>query len=85
LAGVKSCTFDLGADGVQVDLTRQDLGDKARILVNGERVPFDAVDGWSMLSETTVALAGQACNAWRSPTIVTSISFDFPCDIFIPR
>ncbi len=85
LAGVKSCTFDLSADGVQVDLARQDLGERAHVLVNGAAVPFDPANGWSMLSETTVALAGQACSAWRAPTIETSISFDFPCDIFIPR
>jgi hypothetical protein len=85
LAGVKSCTFDLGEDGVQVDLTRQDLGQKARVVINGAAVPFDPVNGWSMSSETTVALAGQACATWRTPTIETSISFDFPCDIFIPR
>lgn len=85
LAGVKSCTFDLGEDGVQVDLSRQDLGEKAKVVVNGNPVAFDATNGWSMLSETTVALAGEACTAWRSPTIQTSISFDFPCDIFVPR
>jgi hypothetical protein len=87
LAGVKSCTFDLGEDGVQVDLTRQDLGELARVVVNGAPVPFDPVNGWSMLSETTVQLEGTACTSWRSPTVETSISFDFPCDIFvvIPR
>lgn len=85
LAAVKSCTFDLGEDGVQVDLSREDLGDLARIVVNGNPVPFDADNGWSMLSETTVELGGEACAAWRSPTIETSISFDFPCDIFVPR
>lgn len=85
LAGVKSCTFDLGEDGVQVDLSRQDLGEKANVVVNGTPVPFDAANGWSMLSETTVELGGEACSAWRSPTVQTSISFDFPCDIFVPR
>jgi hypothetical protein len=83
LAGVKSCTFDLGEDGVQVDLTREDLGELAHVVVNGAPVPFDAANGWSMVSETTVALGGEACAAWRTPTIETSISFDFPCDIFI--
>jgi hypothetical protein len=83
LAGVKSCNFDLGEDGVQVDLERKDLGEKAHVIVNGSPVPFDPVDGWSMLSETTVQLAGAACTSWRSPTIETSISFDFPCDIFV--
>lgn len=84
LAGVKSCTFDLGEDDVQVDLTRQDLGQLARIVVNGSPVAFDPVNGWSMSSETTVTLAGQACESWRTPTVQTSISFDFPCDVFVP-
>ncbi len=85
LAGVKSCTFDLAEDGVQVDLTRKDLGQLARVIVNGAPVPFDPANGWSMLSETAVVLAGEACTSWRNPTIETSISFDFPCDIFVPR
>jgi hypothetical protein len=85
LAGVKSCTFDLGEDGVQVDLSRADLGERARVELNGAAVPFDAANGWSMSSETTVTLSGQACEQWRTPTMETSIRFDFPCDIFVPR
>ena len=85
LASVKSCTFDLSEDGVEVDLTRRDLGDRARVIVNGAPVTFDATNGWSMASETTVTLAGAACDAWRDPLIETSISFDFPCEIFVPR
>ena len=85
LAAVKSCTFDLGEDGVQVDLARQDLGERARVIINGTPVPFDPANGWSMESETTVTLAGAACDTWRDPTVETSIQFDFPCDIFVPR
>lgn len=85
LAGVKSCTFDLGEDGVLVDLSRPDLGQLARVLVNGQPVVYDAAEGWSMMSETTVALSGAACEAWRDPLVATTISFDFPCDIFVPR
>ena len=85
LAGVKSCTFDLGEDGVQVDLSRQDLGQLARVLINDQPVIYDAANGWSMMSETTVALTGAACEAWRNPLLATTISFDFPCDIFVPR
>lgn len=84
LAGVKSCTFDLGEDGVQVDLSRQDLGQLARVVVNGSPVAFDATNGWTMSSETTVTLAGESCDRWRAPTVQTSISFDFPCDVFVP-
>lgn len=85
LASVKSCSFDLGEDGVQVDLTRTDLGERARVIVNGNPVAFDAQNGWNMESETTVTLAGEACDAWRDPLVATSISFDFPCEIFVPR
>jgi hypothetical protein len=84
LAGVKSCSFDLAGDGVEVDLARADLGDLAKILVNGNRVPFDTVNGWHMLSPTTVQLEGQACASWRSPG-ESSIDFDFPCDVIIVR
>jgi hypothetical protein len=84
LSNVKSCTFDLGADGVKVDLSRDDLGEKARIIINDVAVPFDPANGWHMTSETTVQLEGSACVNWRDPLVETAISFDFPCDIFIP-
>jgi hypothetical protein len=85
LAGVKSCSFDLGEDNVQVDLSRTDLGQLARVLINGQPVVYDPANGWSMMSETTVVLGGAACEMWRNPLIATTISFDFPCDIFVPR
>jgi hypothetical protein len=84
LAGVKSCAFDLGADGVQVDVSRPDLGALARVSIDGLAVPFDAVNGWRMLSGTTVQLEGSACEAWRVPG-ETSIAFDFPCDVIVIR
>ena len=84
LAGVKSCSFDLAGDGVKVDLSRADLGTLAKININGNAVPFDATNGWHMLSETTVQLEGQACAAWRSRG-ESSIDFDFPCDVIILR
>lgn len=84
LAGVKSCTFDLEGDGVEVDLNRNDLGDLAQVLLNGQAVPFDEVDGWRMLSETTVELRGAACATWRAPE-ETSLDFDFPCDVIVVR
>lgn len=85
LAGVKSCTFDLAEDGVKVDRAREDLGQRARVIVNGSPVALDPTNGWHMLTETTVQLEGTACNDWRNPTIETTISFDFPCEIFIPQ
>jgi hypothetical protein len=84
LAGVKSCSFDLAGDGVKVDTSRVDLGDLAHVLINGTAVPYDAAQGWHMLSPTTVELVGQACTDWRVPG-ETSISFDFPCDVIIVR
>ncbi len=84
LAGVKSCTFDLAADGIEVDISRPDLGSAARVLLEGSPVPFDAVNGWHMLSGTTVQLEGAACESWRVPG-ATSLDFDFPCDLIIIR
>ena len=84
LAGVKSCTFDLEGDGIEVDISRQDLGTAARVLLEGSPVPFDAVNGWHMLSSTTVQLEGAACESWRVPG-ATSLDFDFPCDLIIIR
>jgi hypothetical protein len=84
LAGVKSCAFDLGGDGVQVDVSRPDLGALARVSIDGVAVPFDAVDGWRMSSGTTVQLEGAACARWRVPG-QTSIAFDFPCDVIVIR
>jgi hypothetical protein len=84
LAGVKSCSFDLAGDGVEVDLNRPDLGELARVLLNGEAVAFDPVNGWSMTTETTVQLSGAACDAWRAP-VETSLDFDFPCDVIVVR
>jgi hypothetical protein len=83
LAGVKSCSFDLAGD-VKVDVARPDLGDKAKITINGNAVPFDVSNGWHMLTETTVQLEGQACAAWRVPG-ETAIAFDFPCDVIVLR
>lgn len=83
LAGIKSCSFDLTGD-VEVDLRRSDLGTRAKIIVNGAAVPFDATNGWHMLNETTVALEGEACSMWRQPG-ETSIDFDFPCDVIVLR
>lgn len=83
LAGVKSCEFSLGEDGVEVDLSRTDLGEQAHILLNGQAIPLDDTNGWHLLDASTVELVGSACDTWRAP-VETSIDFDFPCDIIIP-
>lgn len=82
LSGIKSCEFNLGEDGVEVDLSRTDLGDKAHILLNGEEIPLDDTNGWHLLDASTVELVGSACDTWRAP-VETSIDFDFPCDIIL--
>lgn len=84
LAGVKSCAFDLGGDGVQVDVSRADLGLLAHVTIDGAAVPYDAADGWHMASGTTVQLEGAACERWRVAG-ETSIAFDFPCDLIVIR
>jgi hypothetical protein len=82
LAGVKSCTFDLGdVDGksIKVDLTQLD---KATITVMGTAVPLSDTNGWRMNSATQLELTGTACATWRKPE-TTSIKFGFPCQIVI--
>ena len=74
----------IGGDGVEVDVRRPDLGVLAHVTIDGADVPFDATNGWHMLSGTTVQLEGAACERWRVPG-ETSIAFDFPCDVIVIR
>jgi len=87
LAGVKSCTFDLGninGQSIKVDPTQL----SAAHICLGKTCPGtgeitqDATNGWSMATDTQVILNGTACTAWRMPTSV-DISFDFPCKSII--
>jgi hypothetical protein len=78
LSGVKSCAFDLQGK-IKVDLPN---AGKGRVTIDGNAVPYDAANGWSMRSETQLDLAGTSCQRWR--TSGTTISFDFPCSIIIP-
>jgi len=80
LKTVKSCTFDLSAKMIKVDLTQ--LG-KASVTIQGQTVPLSDTNGWHMLSETQLELTGSFCDTWRDPKTDT-IHFDFPCDIIIP-
>jgi hypothetical protein len=82
VAGVKSCTFDLGDVGgksIKVDLMKLD---QARVLVEGAMVPQDATNGWSMTSTTQLVLNGTACSGWRMPD-KKNIDFQFPCSTII--
>jgi hypothetical protein len=87
LAGVKSCTFELDSDvvaGVKYD--DPNLGSDVTVTIVGQStpVPFDADNGWTMTSATTVVFHGDACSEWRMPGN-TDVHFDFPCRLQILR
>jgi len=81
LAGVKSCSFDIGGD-IQVV---QELLGEAHVYIEGVEVPLDltATNGWHMPTETQIELVGDACTNWRMPE-QNKITWDFPCEILIP-
>jgi hypothetical protein len=80
LAGVKSCTFDLGGH-IMVALN---LLNRASVLIEGNMVPLDSTNtsGWNMTSPTQLQLFGSACDTWRNPN-ADDIKFNFPCEIII--
>jgi len=80
VSGVKSCTFDL-VDGLHVDLGQLD---QVKVLVQGQTVAHDATNGWSMVSDTRLQLAGDACTLWRNPQ-TRSIDLQFPCGVVRPN
>ncbi len=82
LAGVKSCSFDITEGNIEIDHTREDLGEVSTISINGAAIPFDPANGWHMPSATEVRLEGQACETWRQP-VKSVIDFNFPCDVVI--
>ncbi|APR83107.1 putative secreted protein [Minicystis rosea] len=79
VAGTKSCTFDLQGK-IEVDLAHADQG---KVLIDGTEVPYDGTNGWSMAGPTTLVLAGAACEKLKGAT--QGISFDFPCEILLPK
>jgi hypothetical protein len=81
LAGVKSCSFDIGGDIKVI----QDLLGEAHVFIEGAEVPLDltATNGWYMPTETQIELVGEACNSWRMPE-KNKITWDFPCKILVP-
>jgi len=81
LAGVKSCTFDIGGDIKVV----QNLLDEAHVYIEGVEVPLDLTktNGWYMPTETQIELVGDACTSWRMPE-KNKIAWDFPCKILVP-
>jgi hypothetical protein len=82
LAGVKSCTFDLGGDIKVI----QELLSEAHVFVEGQEVPLDLTmaNGWHMPTPTQIELVGDACTNWRMPQN-NKIDWDFPCKIIVPR
>jgi hypothetical protein len=82
LAGVKSCTFDIGGDIT----VKQDRLTDAAVFVEGKPVPLDttAMNGWHTPTPTQIELVGSACENWRMPEN-TKIDWDFPCDILVPK
>lgn len=81
LAGVKSCSFDIGGDIKVI----QNLLTEAHVYIEGQEVPLDltATNGWHMPTETQIELVGEACTNWRMPE-KNKISWDFPCKILVP-
>lgn len=82
LAGVKSCTFDLGGDIKVV----QSLLTEAHVFIEGTEVPLDTTmaNGWYMPTPTQIELVGAACETWRTPQS-NKIEWDFPCKILEPK
>jgi hypothetical protein len=82
LSGVKSCTFDLmdvNGKAITVDTTQLN---QAKVLIQGNEVPLDPTNGWSMSSSTELVLNGTACTTWRDPNN-NNIDFQFPCQIIV--
>jgi hypothetical protein len=84
IAGVKSCSFDLGdinGQSIKVDLTQLS---SAHIKIEGQEVPLDtgSGNGWKMNGPTTLELTGTGCALWRMPS-KTHIDFGFPCSTII--
>lgn len=79
VSNVKSCTFDLQGQ-IEVDLGRAGEGS---VRIDGSSVPFEATNGWRMLTTTQLQLEGTACQTWRDTG--TNIKFDFPCEIIVVR
>jgi hypothetical protein len=88
LAGVRSCTFDLSAAKIQVDVNK--LSEAVVYLIDGtsshDTIPLDTgnANGWDMTSPTELQLFGSWCDKLRAPA-TTDIKFNFPCDIIIDK
>jgi hypothetical protein len=79
VAGAQSCSFDLQGK-IEVDLENASLG---KVTIDGNPVPYDDQNGWTMKSATELELVGTACGQLKNAKM--GISFDFPCEIIIPK
>jgi hypothetical protein len=77
IASMRSCSFKLSG-AAHIDLAN--LGG-AHVKILGTEVVQDAATGWSMTSDTELALHGPACVAWRTPS--ATIDFQFPCEAIV--
>jgi hypothetical protein len=82
LAGVKSCSFDLGDVGGRSIRVNLNLLDLATVTIEGRNIPRSDTDGWTMASDTELQLTGSVCTDWRKPEN-DDIAFNFPCDLIV--
>lgn len=78
VSSVRSCVFDLQGR-LEIDL---DAAEQGQIEIDGERVPFDATDGYRMNSATQLELLGKSCEKLRRPE-TRRIFIDFPCEAIL--
>jgi hypothetical protein len=73
----RTCTFDLNG---QVGAGKESLG---TVTLNGASVPFDAQNGWRLVSPSRLELVGGACNALKTSENA-QLSARFPCGAITP-
>lgn len=79
IGGAKSCSFDLQGK-IEVDLDNVAQGE---VFIDGKPVTYDDKNGWHMKSATELEVVGAACAQLK--VAQQGISFNFPCEIIIPK
>ena len=77
----KSCIFDIES-GIRINLANTQLLGQSNITIEGMPVAMDAVNGWTMNSETQLEFHGAACELWRQDSSM-NLYFGFPCESVI--
>lgn len=77
IIGVRPCEFEL--EGT-VDPERAADG---IVVIDGQELAYGDPNGWTLVSETKIALQGSGCDLIREGA--TQINIDFPCGVFIPE